>query len=258
MIRATWDLCRDVGYQLELLAQVLLRLRAVFHRRGLIADQFFQSGLKIVHVVLFVGLFIGMIVALQTGIELARFGQEDQIGTIVSLSMCREMGPFITAIILAATVGSALAAELGTMSVNEELTALEVMSIDKVALLVMPRVIGLAVVCPVLAVLCDTIGILGGALISQSQLGVDTTMYFDTVVDALAPVGSLLGLPKDIYTGLLKAFVFGTAIGVISCAEGIQARGGAVGVGECTRRAVRNSIIATIIANYFLTWAFFG
>src|SRR5262245_13833643 len=149
---------RDVGFQLELLFQVLARLGAVATRRDLVAEQMTQSGIRVVHVVLLVGLFIGMIVALQTGLELSRFGQQDQIGTIVALSMCREMGPFITATILAATVGSALAAELGTMAVSEELAALEVMSIDRVRFLIVPRVVAVAVMCPLLTVLCDAIG----------------------------------------------------------------------------------------------------
>ena len=109
---------RDVGAQLELLAAVVARLPAIARRRTLVADQLYQAGLRVVHVVLLVGLFIGMIVSLQTGLELARFGQQDQIGTIVALSMCREMGPFITGVILAATVGSSMAAEVGTMKVS--------------------------------------------------------------------------------------------------------------------------------------------
>ena len=107
-----------------------------------------------------VGFSIGMVVSLQTGLELARIGQQDQIGTLVALSMAREMGPFITATILAAAVGSALAAELGTMAVSEELAALEVLSIDRTSFLVMPRVVSLAILCPVLTILCNTIGII--------------------------------------------------------------------------------------------------
>jgi phospholipid/cholesterol/gamma-HCH transport system permease protein len=249
---------KDLGFELELTGQVALRLGAAWRRRQLIADQLFQSGIKVVHVVLLVGVFIGMIVALQTGIELASFGQQDQIGTIVALSMCREMGPFITATILAATVGGALAAEIGTMAVSDELAALEVMSIDRVAFLVMPRVVAVAVACPMLTVLCDLIGIVGGGLIADSQLNVDLALYYDSVVDALDSNGFVFDLPKDVYTGLFKAFVFGVILSVISCAAGMQASSGATGVGNATRKAVRDSIIAIIIANYFLSWAFFN
>ena len=248
----------DLGSQLELGVQVVRRLPSVVRRRGLIADQLYQAGLKVVHVVLLVGLFIGMIVALQTGLELSRFGQQDQIGTIVALSMCREMGPFITATILAATVGSALAAEIGTMAVSEELSALEVMSIDRISFLVLPRVVGLAIMCPLLTVLCDTIGIIGGGLIANSQLNVELVLYYDSVIDALNDRGLPFELPKEVYTGLFKALVFGVIVSVISCSAGLTATSGAMGVGNATRKAVRDSIIAIIVSNYFLSWMFFN
>ena len=247
----------DVGYQLELMAQVIVRLASIPRRRELIADQLFQAGIKVVHVVLLVGLFIGMIVALQTGIELSRFGQQDKIGTIVALSMAREMGPFITATILAATVGSALAAEIGTMAVSEELAALEVMSIDRISFLVMPRVVSLAVMCPALTVICDAIGIIGGGFIADSQLNVGLSLYYDSAIEALQGGGWWLDLPKDVYSGLIKSFAFGIVISIISCAAGLRATSGALGVGNATRKAVRDSIIAIIVSNYFLSWVFF-
>ena len=248
---------RELGCQLELLAAVVVRLPSIVRRRALVAEQLFQAGIRVVHVVLLVGLFIGMIVSLQTGLELSRFGQQDQIGTIVALSMCREMGPFITATILAATVGSALAAELGTMAVSEELTALEVMSIDRTSYLVLPRVISLAVMCPLLTVLCDTVGIIGGGFIADSQLNVGLALYYDSAIDALQDTDFFLSLPKDVYSGLFKAFVFGIVVAVISCAAGLGASSGALGVGNATRKAVRDSIIAIIVSNYFLSWFFF-
>ena len=248
---------RDVGYQLELFAQVVLRLPGLVRRRDLIMEQLFQAGIRVVHVVLLVGLFIGMIVSLQTGLELSRFGQQDQIGTIVALSMCREMGPFITATILSATVGSALAAELGTMAVSDELAALEVMSIDRIGFLIMPRVMSLAVMCPLLTVLCDTIGIIGGGFVADSQLNVGLALYYDSALEAIGGGGFLFDLPKDVYSGLIKSFVFGNLIAVISCAAGMRATAGALGVGNATRKAVRDSIIAVIIANYFMSWVFF-
>jgi phospholipid/cholesterol/gamma-HCH transport system permease protein len=247
----------DLGYQIELFGQVVRSLPSTLRRRTLVAEQLFQAGIRVVHVVLLVGLFIGMIVSLQTGLELSRFGQQDQIGTIVALSMCREMGPFITATILAATVGSALAAELGTMAVSEELAALEVMSIDRVSFLVLPRVVSLAVMCPLLTVLCDTIGIVGGGFIAGSQLNVGLALYYDSAFDALKDTDFPLGLPKDVYSGLIKSFTFGLVVAVISCAAGLQARQGALGVGNATRKAVRDSIIAIIVINYFLSWFFF-
>jgi phospholipid/cholesterol/gamma-HCH transport system permease protein len=253
-VRRTLD---DAGYRMELLFQVCLRLPALWRRRGLISDQLYVGGIKVVHVVLLVGFSIGMVVSLQTGLELARIGQQDQIGTLVALSMAREMGPFITATILAAAVGSALAAELGTMSVSEELAALEVLSIDRVSFLVMPRVVALAILCPTLTILCDTIGIIGGSFVARSQLGVGLYLYYDTAIESLQDPSQFLGLPKDVYAGLFKAFVFGIVISVVSCAAGILAEGGALGVGNATRSAVRDSIILVIIMNYFMTWFFY-
>ena len=242
------------GYRVELFVRVLARLHHTGRRRALIADQLYSGGIKVVHVVLLVGLSIGMVVSLQTGIELARIGQQDRIGTLVALSMAREMGPFVTSTVLAAAVGSALAAELGTMAVSEELAALEVLSIDQVSFLVMPRVVALAILCPTLTILCVAVGIVGGGFVARSQLGVESELYYSTVLEALQDSAKLLPVPKDVYGGLFKSFVFGIVIAVISCAAGILARGGALGVGNATRAAVRDSIILVIVLNYFITW----
>ncbi len=257
LLRPVVTLAEGLGYQLELLGAVGARLVHVPARARVIADQVYQSALQTVHVVLVVGLFIGMIVALQTGIELARIGQQDQIGTIVALSMAREMGPFITATILAATAGSSMAAEIGTMAVSDELAALEVLSIDRVKLLVMPRVVALAIAAPLLTILCDTIGILGGGFVAQSQLNVSYQLYMDSAIDALRDPAQILPLPKDVYGGLFKSFVFGVIVALIGCAAGLRASGGALGVGNATRSAVRDAIIAIIITNYFITWALY-
>jgi phospholipid/cholesterol/gamma-HCH transport system permease protein len=254
LIRSRFD---GAGYRVELLFQVLTRLTSVWKRRLLISDQLYVGGIKVLHVVILVGFSIGMVVSLQTGLELARIGQQDQIGTLVALSMAREMGPFITATILAAAVGSALAAELGTMAVSEELAALEVLSIDRISFLVMPRVVALAILCPTLTILCDTVGIVGGGFVARSQLGVGLQLYYDTAIESLQDPSKLIGLPKDVYAGLFKAFVFGILISVISCAAGILAEGGALGVGNATRSAVRDSIILVIVMNYFITWFFY-
>ncbi|MEX1023729.1 MAG: ABC transporter permease [Planctomycetota bacterium] len=255
--RFTRESAEGAGYQVALFLQTLTRLPHLWRRRSHINAQFYVSGIKVVHVVFLVGFSIGMVVSLQTGLELARIGQQNQIGTLVALSMTREMGPFITATILAASVGSALAAELGTMSVSEELAALEVLSIDRISYLVMPRVVALAVLCPLLTIVCDTVGIVGGGFVARSQLGVGLNLYYDTAIESLQTPGEWFGLPKDVYSGLFKSFVFGIVIAIVSCAAGIRARGGALGVGNATRTAVTTSIILVIILNYFMTWFFY-
>lgn len=251
------ELLNAAGYRVDLFLRVLARLHHVLRRRAMVLEQLYAGGIKVLHVVLLVGISMGMVVSLQTGIELARIGQQNTIGTLVALSMTREMGPFITAIILAAATGSSLAAELGTMSVSEELDALEVLSIDKTSFLVVPRVVALAILCPVLTILCDFIGIVGGGFVARSQLGIEMSLYYDTVIDALQKPAGLIPLPKDVYCGLLKSFVFGLVISVISCSAGMLARGGALAVGAATRAAVRDSIILVIILNYFMTWLFY-
>jgi len=252
-----FDGATAAGYRIALLLQVVARLPQLPRRWPLITDQFYVGGIKVLHVVLLVGLSMGMVLSLQTGLELSRIGQQDQIGTLVALSMAREMGPFITSIVLAAAVGSGIAAEIGTMAVSEELAALEVLSIDRVSYLVLPRVVALAILCPVLTIMCDAIGIFGGGLVASAQLGVGTSLYYDTVVEALQTPAKILPLPKDVYGGLAKSFVYGITISIISCAAGIRARGGALGVGNATRAAVRDSIILVIILNYFMTWFFY-
>ena len=138
MISAFLAFAATDGEVVALLFATAARLPHVWKRRVSTLGQLYAAGVQVLHVVLLVGFFIGMVVSLQTGIELASIGQQDQIGTIVTVSMAREMGPFITGIILAATVGSALAAELGTMAVSDELAALEVLSIDRTSFLVLP------------------------------------------------------------------------------------------------------------------------
>ena len=255
--RTFLSLAEGVGHPIDVFLQSLTRLHLAFRRRRPIAEQLYSGAIQGIHVVLLVGLFIGMIVSLQTGIELMRIGQQDQIGTVVAVTMAREMGPFITATILAATVGSSMAAELGTMAVSDELAALEVLSVDRIRFLVMPRMVALAIAAPLLTILCDTIGIFGGGFVAHSQLNVTFQLYIDSAIDALRTPALTIPLPKDIYTGLFKAFVFGILIATIGCSAGMRATGGALGVGHATRQAVRDSIIAIIVSNYFMTWFFY-
>ena len=145
-----------------------------------------------------------MILALQTGIELRRFGQSTLIGNITALSMCREMGPFITAVILAATVGSSMAAEIGTMKVSDEVTALEgdVGRPDQLPRDAATDCVG-EVMCPALTIVADLVGIWGGSIVAEANLGVDSTLYWNNVRDALITENHFL--PKDVYVGIFKS-----------------------------------------------------
>jgi phospholipid/cholesterol/gamma-HCH transport system permease protein len=224
-------------------------------RLRFLLDNCFNAGVRALPVTLVVAAFAGAILAMQTGIELRRFGNTNVLGTITALSMCREMGPFITGVILAATVGSSIAAEIGTMKVSEEIDALEVMSIDPVDYLVLPRVLALALMCPLLTVLSNLIGIYGGSIIAEQNLGVSPDLYWTGAIESLTSSGTLL--PKEVYVGLLKSLIFGVAIATVSCAAGLKARGGALGVGLAVQTAVRNSVLLIIVLGFVITWFFY-
>ncbi|MGE4159202.1 MAG: MlaE family ABC transporter permease [Planctomycetota bacterium] len=221
---------------------------AIFRLKSL-THQLYRSCIGTMGVTMIVALFIGMILSLQTGIQLANFQQQDQVGIIVILSMVTEMGPMMTAIILAATMGSAIAAELGAMAVSEEIDALNVMNVSPSSYLVMPRVLALIIAAPLLTVFTDLIGSFGGAIVAKTQLGVPFQTYFRTATDYLSRL--------DIISGLIKAMVFGGIIASIGCTLGINTKGGAMGVGESTRNSVIYSFLSILISGYFMTWLFY-
>ena len=211
--------------------------------------QLYVTGIKSLGVISVVAMFTGMILALQTGLALREYGQEVNIGAAVMISMLREMGPFMTALILAASVGSAIAAELGTMVVSEEVAALEVMSISPVRLLVMPRLVAMMIMTPILTFYASMLGVIGGAFVGYSQLGVSVEAYMDNAM-RFAQI-------KDLYVGLFKALIFGIIITIIACHEGFSTTEGAVGVGRTTRRSVVISFLSILIVGYIITRLFY-
>lgn len=240
------------GFGLLLLARATLRIGHAFNRRRLrdIRALLQNYALGALPVMVVVSIFTGMILALNGGISLKDFGQEGMIGRIVAVSMIREMGPFMTALILAASIGSGIAAEIGTMKVSEEIDALEVMSISPIRFLVIPRLVALLLICPMMTVFAGVLGIFGGMLVANFQLGVSPTTF---QLDALTTLTH-----KDLYTGLLKSIVFGITIAIVGCTQGLVTRGGATGVGRATRRAVVVSFLLIIMLGYYITWFFFN
>jgi phospholipid/cholesterol/gamma-HCH transport system permease protein len=227
--------------------EAFLHMRFVFspkHRHEVLY-QMFTAGIKSLGVITVVALFTGMILALQTGLELRRYGQQAFIGSAVTLSITREMGPFMTGLIVAASVGSAIAAQLGTMTVSEEIAALELMSINPVRFLVMPRLVALLVMMPLLTVYTDVIAIVGGSIVGMTQLGVSLTAYFDNAVRYASN--------KDLYVGLFKAVLFGIIITTVACHQGFSTTEGAVGVGRATRSTVVISFLTILVVGYFVT-----
>ncbi len=245
------DAATGAGYSLALLGRSFVWLPYSITRRsrGDVLHQMYVCGIVSIPVTLVVSVFTGAILALNGGITLADIGQEHLMGRIVAISMAREMGPFMTALILAASVGSGMAAELGTMAVSEETDALEVMGVDDAKFLVMPRLLAMTVMTPILTVYATVLGTLGGAITSYAQYGVSFVLFKTDAFDNLEF--------KDVYTGLIKSVVFGIVIAVVGCSEGLRARGGAMGVGRATRSAVIISYLLIIVLGYYLTFAFY-
>lgn len=241
------------GYTIILLLQTILQMRAIFFKRNEIVHQMFVAGISSFFVVSIVAVFTGMIMGLNAGLGLKDFGAEGQIGLLLTITLTREMSPFMTALILAASVGSAIAAEIGTMKVSEEIDALEVMSIDPVRYLVMPRIVGFSLMVPVLCVYSTLLGVLGGAVVGHFQLGIDYQIYFN---DVFSRVTSLDGL-KDLYIGILKGFVFGVTVASVACSHGLRTTNGAIGVGRATRQSVVTSFLLVIFIGYVLTAIFY-
>jgi len=241
---------RFSGFTLILIFKTIIALRFVFRKSREIVKQMYISGVKSMLVCTIVALFGGMIIALHTGIEFTKYGQQELVPTLMINIMNKEMGPFLTAIILTAFSGAAMAAELGTMKVSEEIDALEMMAINPVVFLVMPRTASMLIMLPVLSIYTIILGVYGGAIVSYFHLGINFETYYNRVYESI--------WIKDMYVGLLKSFVFGLIISSISCANGLKAENGALGVGHATRISVISSYLMILIMGYFITALFYG
>jgi phospholipid/cholesterol/gamma-HCH transport system permease protein len=234
---------------------VLLFLRTIAwsvrppYRLRSLLEQMALVGVSSLPIVLITAIFTGAVLALQTTTGFRRFHAEDLVGTVVALSICRELGPVLTGIIVAGRVGSGMAAELGTMRVTEQIDALQTLATDPINYLVVPRFLAAFVMLPVLTALADIIGMAGGFAVSVFVLGANPHIYFRRSLD-------FLNL-DDIYTGLVKAAIFGMIIALVGCYEGFNASGGAEGVGRSTTRSVVLASMLILTANYFVTAFFF-
>lgn len=241
--------CDGAGYTIGLVFESAAYLPRLGRRRREAISQLFVACMGSLPLIVITALFTGMIIALQTGVELQRFGQESALGFVVPITICRGMGPVFTAIAVTGLIGSMMASELGTMKVSEEIDALQVMSINPVYYLVMPRVLALALALPLLTVYTDAIGSLGGAVVANGKFGVSFDLYFRNAWQILKV--------KDVFGGLFKSFVFGLIIAGIACSQGLRAEHGAVGVGRATLRTVVFSFVYVLVFEYILTWAIY-
>jgi len=238
---------RIVGEVLTLLWRTLAACREAPRNIPSIFTQTVIIGYDTLPVASVMAFFVGMVLALQTGVELAKYGTQDIIGGIVGLSMVREMGPVMVSFLVAGRAGSAMAAEIGVMKVYEEIDALKTLEIDPIRYLVMPRLIAALICVPILTVYADCVGMLGGAIISHLHPRI--FISYSTYTDALRMALKI----REILAGLVKSFVFGGIIAVICCYVGFNTSGGARGIGISTTRSVVLSFMLILVADYFLT-----
>lgn len=212
---------------------------------GYIYKQMEFVGVHSVVVVIITGVFTGMVLALQSHYGFRKFGAEGLVGATVALSMSRELGPVLTSLMVTGRAGSAMAAELGTMRVTEQIDALTVMALNPIKYLVTPRVIAAFFMLPVLTVISDFVGILGGYLVGVKLLGINEGAFINKMIKYVEL--------QDIYNGLVKSAFFGIILSVVSCYKGFYTQGGAEGVGKSTTEAVVVSSVTILISDYVLT-----
>lgn len=212
-------------------------------------SQAMEAGVRALPILSLITFFIGLILALQAAYELRRFGAITYVASAVALSMTRELGPLITAVIVIGRSGSAFAAEIGTMKVTEEIDALEVMAISPVGFLVAPKFVAMILMLPCLTIWANFMGILGGALFGVWQADFTFSRYISASLDAL--------FLRDVITGLIKSVMFGITITAVGCHEGFSTGGGAEQVGRSTTKAVVISIFLVILVDLIFTMLFF-
>ena len=214
-------------------------------RLGLAVHELRKIGVESWFIVSLCSLFIGMVLAFQSAYQMQKLSAEIYIASLVGLSVVREIGPVMTALIVAGRVGSAIAAELGTMKVTEQIDALQTLAVDPVRFLVVPRLLGALAALPLLTLWADALGIFGGFLVGTIQLGILPSLYWKMTTVPL--------MFKDLASGLLKSVIFACVICTASCFEGFRTDGGAEGVGRSTTKAVVSSFILIIAADCLVT-----
>ena len=250
-IRLLVHLDRMTRLSVETLTEATLApLRGQRVRGRSIVEQMVRIGHDSVPIVCTIAFFVGLILAMQSAYQLKRFGATIFVADLVAVSIIRELGPLLTAIIIAGRSGSAIAAEIGTMKVGEEIDALRTMGLSHVSFLFVPRMTALLLVLPCLTILADAVGIFGGFLLSISTLDFSSTRYLNQTASAL--------VMKDLITGLVKSGFFALIIAVVGCYQGINTEGGAEGVGKATTSSVVTSIFLIIAADVFFTALFYS
>ena len=238
---------QNIGEMVILLWRSLLALPVAWRQRDKVFDQFFEIGNASLLMVCILSFFIGGVIALQTGPVLVDNGLSSAVGGVVGISICKELAPVMMSILIAGRIGSAMAAEIGSMRVYQEIDALRTMNISPIHYLVLPRLTAIAVALPLLVVFSILVAWLGGAFVSMANNRIDIPI--PTFFSQLRNVVQL----KDVVNGVFKSFVFAWVVGVVSCHQGLITMGGPRGIGRSVTKAVVNSIVLIVIGDYLLT-----
>ncbi len=233
---------------LLLLSTIAWMFRPPF-RYQVVLKQMEFVGVNSVTVVLITGTFTGMVIALQTYYGFRMFGGESLVGSTLTLAITRELGPVFTALMVTGRAGSAMAAEIGTMKVTEQIDALYAMSVNPIQYLIMPRILAGICMLPVLTIVADFIGIVGGYFVGVELLNINSGMFMAKIIEIVEL--------DDIFNGLIKSAFFGLILSLVGCYKGFYATGGAEGVGRATTQSVVISSVAIFISDYFLTAVMF-
>ena len=238
---------QNIGELMILLGRTVRALPLTWRQRRKVFEQLFEIGNASLLMACILSLFIGGVLALQTGPVLAERGLVSYIGRLVGISLCKELAPVMMAILIAGRIGSAMAAEIGSMRVYQEIDALQTMNINPIHYLVLPRVVAICVALPILVLFSILVGWMGGALVStlNQDIGVSFAAFFN---DLRLLVGTW-----DVANGLIKSLVFAVVIGTVSCHQGLMTIGGPRGIGRSVTKAVVNSIVLILILDYFVT-----
>ena len=238
---------QNIGEMVVLFWRTLLALPLTFRQRQKVYDQLFEIGNASLLMVCILSFFIGGVIALQTGPLLVERGLASAVAGVVGVSICKELAPVMMSILIAGRIGSAMAAEIGSMRVYQEIDALRTMNISPIHYLVLPRVTAIAVALPLLVIFAILVGWLGGAFVCVANNRIDIS--FGSFLSTLREVVEI----KDVANGVFKSFVFALVIGVVSCHQGLITRGGPRGIGRSVTKAVVNSIVLIVILDYILT-----
>src|SRR5437667_1275644 len=238
---------QNIGEMLVLLWRTIQRMPHAFRQRQKISDQLFEIGNASLLMACILALFIGGVIALQTGPVLRERGLQSAIGGLVGLSVCKELAPVMMSVLIAGRIGSAMAAEIGSMRVYQEVDALRTMNINPIHYLVLPRITAISVALPILVLFAILVGWFGGGIVAVLNEKISIT--FQSFFSNLRDVVKL----SDVVNGLCKTFVFALVIGTVSCHQGLITIGGPRGIGRSVTKAVVNSIVIILILDYFLT-----